>query len=57
MPAWYDEVFVSESSTFVPDEATSIGRFQNLSFLEAGQQYTNTQTVTLPEGIQGTQYI
>ena len=56
-PSWFDEMFVSEHPDFHSDAAVSIGRFKNVSFLNPGESYSNTQTVTLTEGIQGIQYV
>ncbi|GAB1542484.1 hypothetical protein NUACC21_51580 [Scytonema sp. NUACC21] len=56
---WYDEVWISQSSTF-DNSARRLGLFaQNLpnGGLASGQSYTQRQTVVLPAGIKDNYYI
>lgn len=56
---WYDRVFLS-----IGDHVTSgatgtyfLGSFTRPSSLEVGESYTQTQTVTIPESINGTYFL
>jgi hypothetical protein len=57
-PAWFDRIYISESTTFEGiGQGAITGRFRNLSALNPGESYTQTQSVNLPEGFQGTYYV
>ncbi|MEX2307284.1 MAG: CARDB domain-containing protein [Pirellulales bacterium] len=54
-PTWRDGVWLSLDSSF--DELdTFLGRAENASYLNAGESYTNSLGVTLPQGIDGNYY-
>ncbi len=57
VPAWHDEVFLSDAPTFDASAATSLGRARNVSYLNPGESYSSRATVDLPQGIQGTFYV
>lgn len=57
VPVWYDDIFLSPTSTFDPQTAIHWGRFENFSALSAGEGYANSATFTLPRGIFGDYYI
>ncbi|MBI5475668.1 MAG: T9SS type A sorting domain-containing protein [Ignavibacteriales bacterium] len=56
-PQWYDRVYLSPSPVFDPLSVTTLGFFDNMSYLGPGESYSNTQNVTLPNGINGSYYI
>jgi subtilase family serine protease/protocatechuate 3,4-dioxygenase beta subunit len=51
-PIWYDTVYLSVDQTF-DDTDTYLGRATNPSYLNPGDSYSNSLTVTLPRGIDG----
>lgn len=57
VPEWLDGVYLSPISTFDPDVATALGSFPNVSYLNPGEGYTNTVSLTLPQGITGSYYV
>ncbi len=56
-PQWYDRVYLSPSPVFDPLGVTTLGFFDNMSYLGPGESYSNTRSVTLPNGISGSYYI
>ena len=56
---WYDEIWVSPDSTFIPERATKVGfvPYSPQQPLRSGESYTQTQDITLPAGIDGEYYI
>ncbi|HUF10386.1 MAG TPA: CARDB domain-containing protein [Rhodothermales bacterium] len=56
-PVWYDGVFLSEFEAFDANEAVFLAQFKNVSFLNPSESYANTQTVKLPDGIEGPRYV
>lgn len=54
---WKDDVFISPSQVFDPATAINVARKNNLSALAAGQSYTNTITVNLPDYLGGPYYV
>ncbi|MBI5020006.1 MAG: T9SS type A sorting domain-containing protein [Ignavibacteriales bacterium] len=57
VPQWYDRVYLSPNPVFDPMGVTTLGYFDNMSYLGPGESYSNTQHVTLPNGINGSYYI
>jgi hypothetical protein len=55
---WKDRIFISTSKDlragFFPP---LIGEFANQSYLQPGQSYTQTKTVTIPQGLTGSYYL
>jgi hypothetical protein len=55
---WKDRIYISTSKDlrlgFFPP---LIGEFNNQSYLQPGQSYTQTQTVTIPQGLTGSYYL
>ncbi len=51
-PVWYDGVWLSTDSLLDSDD-TYLGQVPNPSYLNPGDSYLNSLTVTLPQGIQG----
>ncbi|MCF4969755.1 hypothetical protein CV014_22890 [Nostoc sp. CMAA1605] len=54
-PIWYDRVYLSLDQTF-DDTDTYLGQTTNPSYLNVGDSYTNSLTVTLPRGIDSNYY-
>ncbi|WP_013334633.1 CARDB domain-containing protein [Gloeothece verrucosa] len=56
---WYDEVWLSPDSTFIPSRAQKVGFFLHSQTgpLTTGESYTQTQDITLPAGIDGNYYV
>jgi subtilase family serine protease len=54
-PIWYDAVYLSLDTTF-DDTDVFLGEAANPSYLNAGESYTNSLTVTLPRGIDSNYY-
>lgn len=56
---WYDEIWVSPDSTFIPGRATKVGfvPYSPQQTLRSGDSYTQKQDITLPTGIDGEYYI
>ncbi|WP_198648553.1 CARDB domain-containing protein, partial [Cyanothece sp. BG0011] len=54
-PVWYDTVYLSLDQTF-DDTDTYLGRTTNPSYLNTGDSYSNSLSVTLPQGINGNYY-
>lgn len=53
-PIWYDGVYLSADTNFGND--TYLGSARNASYLNPGDGYANSLTVTLPRGIEGNYY-
>jgi hypothetical protein len=51
-PVWYDRVWLSTDNV-LDDGDTYLGQVANPSYLNPGDSYLNSLTVTLPQGIQG----
>lgn len=57
---WYDRIYLARDADvreFNQDQDILLGAVANLQVLNAGESYTNTTTVTLPEGIMGNYYL
>ena len=56
---WVDQVFLSPDPLLIPERAITLGEFvhSNEAGLGAGQSYTQSGEVTLPQGIGGTFYV
>ncbi|WP_039900382.1 CARDB domain-containing protein, partial [Microcystis sp. T1-4] len=54
-PIWYDRVYLSLDQEF-DNTDTYLGQATNISYLNAGDSYNNSLTVTLPRGIDGNYY-
>src|SRR5262249_3322720 len=54
-PTWYDGVWLSLDRTF-DDTDVFLGDAANPTYLNPGDSYTNSLTVTLPRGIDGNYY-
>lgn len=55
---WYDRVYLSPENEIRSDGAwTLLGEFENLTALEPGEYYTQTQTFTLPLRMSGPYYL
>ncbi len=54
---WYDGIWLSRDPSLDPQQAINLGYFAHASILDMGDSYTNTQDVTLPDGISGNFYI
>jgi uncharacterized repeat protein (TIGR01451 family) len=53
---WQDKIFISDSSTLVPADATELATRHLYKDLRVGETYTETVSVRLPNGIQGDHY-
>jgi hypothetical protein len=56
-PRWSDNVYLSTYPTFNADSSMLLGEAQNVSALDTGHSYANSQTYTLPQGISGNYYV
>jgi hypothetical protein len=56
-PLWHDGVWFSPDSVFNPQLATYLGQFENISYLNPGETYSNSATFILPQGITGDYYV
>ncbi|AFY47683.1 CARDB domain-containing protein,putative collagen-binding protein,Calx-beta domain-containing protein,subtilase family protease [Nostoc sp. PCC 7524] len=54
-PIWYDAVYLSLDTTF-DDTDVFLGEAANSSYLNSGESYTNSLSVTLPRGIDSNYY-
>lgn len=54
---WADYIYISKLPVFNPDSATLLGSFQSVDTLDAGQEYSNQKTVSIPRNITGPYYI
>lgn len=56
---WYDRIWLSSENRVVSGDGSAVllGTFENLSALEPGESYTQTQTVTVPESYSGEYYL
>ncbi len=57
VPEWYDRVYLSATSIFIPQQAIQLGDFQNFSYLSPGEGYLNTKNFTMPLGFEGDYYV
>ncbi|MEO0069618.1 MAG: CARDB domain-containing protein, partial [candidate division WOR-3 bacterium] len=55
-PVWYDKVYLSLDNVLDGTDVV-LGTAPNPSYLNAGESYVNSLTVTLPQGIQGNYYV
>src|SRR5262249_11802069 len=55
-PAWSDSVYLSLDATLDPSDLL-LGRTADASALDVGESYSNSLTVTLPEGLDGGYYL
>ncbi len=55
--SWNDFIWISEDIEVRVAEDMILGQFQNVSYLDAGQSYTNTVQVNIPNNIMGSYYI
>ena len=56
-PYWYDSVYLSGTTNINnPIYIAYLGQAENASFLDSGDSYANSLTVTIPRGIDGTYY-
>ncbi|MCD4680911.1 MAG: hypothetical protein K8S00_11040 [Bacteroidales bacterium] len=58
-PIWHDRIWICPDVEVRIGEPEDImlGMFDNLTYLPAGQSYTNTKQVMLPKGIEGSYFI
>lgn len=56
---WYDRLWISMECRVATqdDNPTLLGEFANLRVLNPGEQYTQTQTVHIPHGLDGDKYL
>ncbi len=54
--AWTDAFYLSTDTNFDPETDTFIGEVTRYGFLDIGEVYNNSATLTLPNGISGTYY-
>ena len=56
---WYDRVWLSHECRIAPLDAgaTLLGKYQNVAALNAGEYYTNTVTVDIPQTLNGPLYL
>lgn len=57
VPEWYDRIYLSATSIFIPQQAIQLGDFQNFSYLSPGEGYLNTKNFTMPLGFEGEYYV
>ncbi len=57
VPVWHDKIYISTLSTFDPDFATQLASVENVSYLNGGESYANTGTITIPSLILGEYYL
>ncbi len=55
--SWNDHIWISPDIEVRVAEDIILGQFQNISYLAAGQSYTNTVQVSIPNNLMGTYYI
>lgn len=57
--SWYDRVWLSLENHVTSGESETylLGTFDHFAALEVGESYTQTQTVTIPESINGPYYL
>lgn len=57
--SWYDRVWLSLENHVTSGESGTylLGTFDHFSALEVGESYTQTQTVTIPESVNGPYYL
>lgn len=54
--AWKDYVYISSDESLLESEDILLGSFANPGFLNPGQSYTQSKTVTLPISLSGSYY-
>ena len=54
---WEDYIYLSTDLDLRIGDDILLGSFSNQSFLQPGQSYTNTKTITLPDRFTGTYYL
>jgi subtilase family serine protease len=57
VPLWSDRVYLSPLPYIVPGATTILGTFPNPAYLPAGQSYSTTREVTMPDDIAGDFYL
>jgi subtilase family serine protease len=55
-PYWYDAVYLSTDAVLSGND-TYLGQRQNLSFLDVGESYLSSLSVSLPRGLSGDYYL
>ena len=55
--SWNDHIWISPDIEVRVAEDIILGQYQNVSYLAAGQSYTNTAQVMIPQNLMGTYYI
>lgn len=55
--SWYDNIFISEDSSFDSISATSCGKIKHIGNLDPDSSYTAQAIVQVPEGITGHSYV
>lgn len=56
-PRWVDQVYLSVDSIYNSQAVTYLGQFENPTYLNPDESYTQTASVTLPRGISGTHFV
>lgn len=54
---WFDAVYISTDTIWNPDTDQELGQWQRSGPLNAGDTYSTSQTVSIPNGISGTYYL
>ncbi|MBK8450247.1 MAG: hypothetical protein IPL42_09610 [Saprospiraceae bacterium] len=55
--SWVDNIYISKLPAFNPDSSILLSSFQNVSTLDAGLEYSNQKTVSIPGNITGHWFI
>ena len=56
-PRWFDDIYLSDNTALDRIEDEKLASINNLSFLNPGEGYSNSVSLRLPDGIQGTHYV
>lgn len=56
-PQWFDAIYLSPSPAWDSAGSTRMALVENVSYLPPGQSYSNTKSITLPDGITGNYYV
>ncbi|MCB0170919.1 MAG: Ig-like domain-containing protein, partial [Anaerolineae bacterium] len=54
---WQDRLYLTRSAIFTTTDATILGTFNHSGALDAGDEYTVSQDLVLPNGISGTYFV